>query len=87
MIYRRMAKRIAVQPKRQRGRPRLLDQTKAGKMPGKAFIAWQAALGLTDSQAARQLGTSPSTIARYRIAGGPAVLALACAYLAGTKAG
>lgn len=51
-------------------------------MTARQFNAWQAALGLTDSQAARQLGTSPSTIARYREQGGPAILALACYALA-----
>ncbi|CAN0444459.1 unnamed protein product [Phaeothamnion confervicola] len=51
-------------------------------MPAKAFNAWQAALGLTDSQAARALGTAPSTIARYRTAGGSHLIGLACAAVA-----
>jgi DNA-binding CsgD family transcriptional regulator len=61
------------------GRPPSVERTPAARMTGRAFVLWQSALGLTDSQAARMLGTSPSTIARYRTQGGSRVLALACA--------
>lgn len=64
-----------------RGRPPI-DKTTAPRMTARAFIAWQGALGLTDSQAARQLGTAPSSIARYRESGGTALLGLACAAVA-----
>lgn len=79
-IARSMAKKPA--PKRKPGRPRTVFETKAPAMPARTYDAWQAALGLTDSQAARILGTAPSTIARYRTAGGPALLGLACAAVA-----
>lgn len=72
-----MAKQIP--PKRKPGRPRTVFDAKAQPMPARQYAAWQAALGLNDSQAARILGTSPSTIARYRESGGPALLGLACA--------
>lgn len=68
-------------PKRKRGRPVSVTDKKASRMPGKAFQSWLVSSGLTDSMAARQLGTSPSTIARYRKEGGPALLALACSAL------
>jgi DNA-binding CsgD family transcriptional regulator len=67
--------------KRRVGRPSL-NEPRAPRMTARQFNAWQATLGLTDSQAARHLGTSPSTIARYRSAGGPALLGLACAAVA-----
>ncbi len=69
-------------PKRQPGRPRTVDHTPAPRMTGRQFTAWQAALGLTDSQAARILGTAPSSIARYREKGGRHWLGLACAAVA-----
>lgn len=75
-----MAKQNA--PKRKPGRPRTVFETKALPMPARQYAAWQAALGLTDSQASRILGTAPSTIARYRESGGPALLGLACAAVA-----
>jgi len=75
-----MAKQIP--PKRKPGRPKSDLGPTTQPMPAKAFTAWQASQGLTDSQAARQLGTSPSTIARYRSAGGSALLGLACAAVA-----
>lgn len=41
-----------------------IDKTAAPRMTARAFIAWQAALGLTDSQAARQLGVRRECSAR-----------------------
>lgn len=76
-----MAKHVAT-PKPKRGRPPSVDHTPAPRMTGKQFTAWQAALGLTDSQAARILGTAPSSIARYREKGGRHWLGLACAAIA-----
>lgn len=66
--------------KRRPGRPPKpkAEMTKTTRMTGRAFNAWMDAAGFTDSEAARQLGTAPSTIARYRADGGPALLALAC---------
>ena len=74
--------RKAKPTKRKAGRPRLPEAEKAPRvqpMTGKQFAAWCDHMGLRDSDAARQLGTAPSTIARYRKDGGPALLGLACA--------
>jgi hypothetical protein len=72
-----MAKRSMKRP----GRPwPNQDRTsKAQRMSAAAFCAWLEAQDLTDSDASRALGTSPSTIARYKEQGGPAILGLACA--------
>jgi transposase len=74
-------KATAKAAKRRPGRPwPNVDRTsKAQRMTARAFASWLEAQGLTDSDAARLLGTSPSTIARYREKGGPALLGLACA--------
>lgn len=50
------------------------------------FIAWQSHMQFSNAEAARQLGKSADTIARYRKSGVPAsegrVVALACAAIA-----
>lgn len=74
-----MAKALS---KRKPGRPRTVDHTKPEGMTGKQFATWQVTLGFTDSQAARALATSPSTVARYRTKGGSYLLGLACAAVA-----
>jgi len=74
--------RKAKPTKRKAGRPRLDEAEKAARvqpMTGKQFAAWCDHMGYRDIDAARQLGTAPSTIARYQAKGGPALLGLACA--------
>lgn len=71
---------LAAVARRRPGRPwpDVDRATKAERMQARTFLAWLASMGMTDSEAARALGCSPSTVARYREQGGPAILGLAC---------
>jgi hypothetical protein len=45
------------------------------------FNAWLAAMKISGAEAARLLGVTPNTITRYRRAGAPRSVGLACAAL------
>jgi hypothetical protein len=45
------------------------------------FQRWLAAMGISSAAAARLLGVNANTITRYKKAGAPRVVALACAAL------
>lgn len=51
-------------------------------MSGEDFAAWLDHMGLSDAAAARALELSRNSVAKYKIAGAPRHVALACAALA-----
>lgn len=48
-------------------------------MTAEDFNAWLALRGISGREAARQLGVSNDTVTRYKRAGAPLYIALACA--------
>lgn len=65
-----------------KGLPVTKGKYRTNRMLGKDFAAWIEHMKLSDSEAARRLGISRTSLIKYREEGAPVYIGLACAALA-----